>query len=76
MPTAKRGDRIRLIAMPDDPSPVEAGQLGTVVGVSDHGHGPDAWTQIDVEWDNGRKLMLASPPDQFEIIPANRETKR
>ena len=62
------GDRIRLVSMRDDPHPIEAGQIGTVTGVSRHGAGADAWHQIDVAWDNGRKLMLVSPPDAFEII--------
>ena len=26
------------------------------------------WLQIEVAWDNGRTLMLVSPPDQFEIV--------
>ena len=63
----KAGDRIRLINMPNDPHPIEAGQLGTVTGVRPQG-GADGWYQIDVAWDNGRTLMLASPPDEFEII--------
>jgi len=63
-----KGDRIRLVAMHDDPDPIPAGQLGTVVGVASHGIGKDAWHQIDVSWDSGRTLMLVSPPDQFEII--------
>jgi hypothetical protein len=32
------------------------------------GHGPDAWHQIDVAWDNGRTLMLVAPPDEFEVV--------
>jgi hypothetical protein len=24
--------------------------------------------QVDVEWDNGRTLMLTLPPDQIEIL--------
>jgi hypothetical protein len=64
----KRGDRIRLLAMQDDPDPIQVGQTGTVVSVSRHGGGKDAWFQIDVSWDNGRTLMLVSPPDAFEII--------
>lgn len=64
----KRGDRIRLLAMQDDPDPIQVGQTGTVVSVAGHGGGKDAWFQIDVSWDNGRTLMLVSPPDAFEII--------
>ena len=66
--TPRKGDRIRLLAMRDDPDPIQVGQLGTVVSVSRHGSGKDAWNQIDVAWDNGRTLMLVSPPDRFEIV--------
>ena len=66
--TPRKGDRIRLLAMADDPDPIQVGQLGTVVSVSHHGGEKDAWHQIDVAWDNGRTLMLVSPPDQFEIV--------
>ena len=61
------GDRIRLVAMPNDPAPQLVGELGTVTGWRRNG-GDDGWFQIDVTWDNGRTLMLASPPDEFEIV--------
>jgi hypothetical protein len=64
----RQGDRIRLLAMRDDPDPIEVGQLGTVLSIARHGAGKDAWHQIDVAWDNGRTLMLVSPLDQFEIV--------
>ena len=64
----RRGDRIRLLAMRDDPDPIQVGQLGTVVSVSRHGDGKDTWHQIDVAWDNGRTLMVVSPPDRFELV--------
>jgi hypothetical protein len=66
------GDRIRLVRMRDDPHPIEAGQLGTVTSISRHGAGADTWHQIDVAWDNGRTLMLVSPPDAFEIIDSRK----
>lgn len=68
----KRGDRIRLLAMQDDPDPIQVRQTGTVVSVARHGGGKDAWFQIDVSWDNGRTLMLVSPPDAFDIIAAGK----
>lgn len=61
--TLKADDRIRLIAMPDDPDPIPAGTLGTVLRVADHGD----WQQVEVAWDSGRSLMLVVPPDRFEI---------
>ena len=69
MPSPRPGDRIKLVAMPDDPDPVPAGTTGTVTTVRQHG----TWAQVDVDWDNGRKLMLAVPPDQFETISRNSE---
>jgi hypothetical protein len=54
--------------MRDDPDPVQIGEVGTVVRATRHGGGKDAWLQIDVAWDNGRSLMLVSPPDEFEIV--------
>ena len=64
----KPGDRIRLLAMHDDPDPIQMGSVGTVVRVDRHGGGREVWHQIDVDWDNGRRLMLVSPPDQFAIV--------
>lgn len=51
------GDRIRLIAMPDDANPVPAGSTGTVTFVNEHGSGATAWLQIGVDWDNGRRQI-------------------
>ena len=64
----KPGDRIRLIAMPDDPDPIPTGEVGTVIEVRRHGDGNNVWHQVDVEWDHGRTLMLTLPPDQIEIL--------
>jgi hypothetical protein len=64
----QRGQRIRLLAMTDDPDPISVGTEGTVLEVSLVGHGRDAWHQIDVAWDSGRTLMLVAPPDEFEIV--------
>lgn len=58
------GDRIRLVAMPDDPCPIRPGTEGTVSFVNELW---DSW-QITVAWDNGRSLALVVPPDQFEIV--------
>ncbi len=57
------GDRIRLLAM-DDIDPVPAGSLGTVGAV----RFLDGWMQIDVDWDNGRSLMLSVPPDRVASV--------
>ena len=57
------GDRIRLLAMPDDPDPIPAGSTGTVLSAT-----TGTFAQIDVEWDNGRTLALIPGVDQYEII--------
>ena len=60
----RRGDRIRLTAMPDDPDPIPAGATGTVLSVTD---GPLG--QVVVEWDDSsRSLALVPGIDRFEII--------
>lgn len=38
----KPGDRIRLLAMPDDPDPIPSGEVGTVIEVTCHGDGKNA----------------------------------
>ena len=58
------GDRIRLVAMGNDPDPLPSGSTGTVVGV----HAHNGWIQIDVDWDSDRALMLSIPPDAAERI--------
>ncbi len=63
------GDRIRLLAMPDDSDPIPTGATGTIISVKPHGAGRDTWLQVEVDWDDGRKLMLSIPPDRVEILP-------
>ena len=55
----KKGDRIRLVSMPQDPDPIPVGSLGTVVAVHDHRD----WAQVDVDWDSGRSRMFDFGPD-------------
>ena len=54
--------------MPDDPDPIPPGTMGTVTSIKKHGTGRDAWVQVEVDWDNGRKLMLSIPPDRIKIL--------
>lgn len=65
----KKGDRIRLVSMPQDPNPISVGSLGTVVAVRDQRE----WTQVDVDWDNGRTLMLTIPDDCVSIVEPNHQ---
>ena len=68
------GDRIELLAMPDDPCPIPAGATGTIKQAFPQPaqrHGPGPWTQYRVEWDaphERRTLMLCVPPDSVRLI--------
>ena len=64
----KVGDRIRLIQMVNDPDPIPAGTISSVTEIHIHSD----WTQIEVSWENGRMLMLSSPPDKFEIVDGDK----
>lgn len=57
------GDRIRLISMNNDPDPIAPGTCGVIVGI----YPQSDWVQFDVQWDNGRTLMLSVPPDRFVV---------
>lgn len=57
------GDRIRMVAMGDDPHPILPGTTGTIT------HLTLLWgetTQVAVDWDNGRSLHLILPIDVIE----------
>lgn len=67
------GDRIELIAMPEEPNPIEPGTTGTVTNVVDTSMLRPGSHQIWVEWDCGedeipRSLALVVPPDRFRKI--------
>jgi hypothetical protein len=55
----------------DDPDPIPAGTIGTVVAV----YPQSDWTQVDVDWEGGRSLMLSIPPDQVQRIDASPQTQ-
>ncbi len=64
------GDRIELIEMPEEPNPLPRGSKGAVEWVEDVNLGGSGgrFTQVGVEWDNGRSLMLSIPPDRVRRI--------
>ena len=64
----KPGDRIRLLSMPADPDPIPIGTYGTVRHIHNHRD----WTQVEVDWDNGRQLMLTLPDDCVEIMAGDK----
>lgn len=62
------GDRIRLVRMPDDPSPIPEGATGEVNCVYDF---RDGHVQYGVCWDaphQDRSLSVVVPPDEIEVI--------
>lgn len=63
----KEGDRIRLLAMPKDPRPIEVGTMGTVTFVTDLTPLQAGAFQIGVAWDNGRTLSLVEE-DRWEKV--------
>lgn len=58
------GDTVVMTGVqPDDPDPIPVGTKGTGRFVSDLGD----WGQIDVEWENGRSLMLLDT-DPYRVL--------
>lgn len=70
VPPVRPGDRIRLVEMPEDPNPIQPGEMGTVRSLADIGFEGRPETHITVDWDSGRTLSLIYPPDRFEVIAA------
>lgn len=63
-----RGKRIKLIKMVDEPDPVTSGTIGIVVRQTSFNLGYTSETQLDVEWENGRKLAVILPHDTIEVL--------
>lgn len=65
----KKGDRITLVHMGDDPNPIAPGTEGTVLSVQKLSFGttPPAH-QIHVAWDSGRSLSCICPPDIVRVL--------
>ena len=61
---ARIGDRITLVRMGTDPSPIPPGTVGTVTSVTPWVGGE--WN-IGMFWDNGRTLGLVVPEDRFTV---------
>ena len=63
----KKGDRIRLLHMPQDPDPIPRGATGTVLITPVEIQGT---MHVSVQWDPnvGRGLSLCIPPDVVEVI--------
>lgn len=61
--TPQAGNRIRVVALIDDPNPLEVGTEGTVERVGNPG---SRFEQVWVRWDNGRTLMLV--PEDYRCV--------
>lgn len=60
--TVQPGDRVRITGtVPGDPDPLPIGAEGTVVRVLHSAQ------QADVNWDNGRTLLLLIDVDPYEV---------
>lgn len=62
------GRRVRLLKMDDDPDPVPEGTEGTIRMYLEPQGDVIPYAQISVDWDNGRKLMMCVPPDEFSYV--------
>jgi len=63
----KVGDRIKLLAMDDDPHPIPPGATGTIKSTNKLSE----FIQYDSNWDSphdGRSLMVVTPPDVMERL--------
>ncbi len=62
------GDTIELVSMPDDPCAIPVGTKGTVRRVQHVPMGREPFTQVGVDWENGRTLNVVMPPDTIRVI--------
>jgi len=63
----KIGDTIELVAMPDDPCGIPVGTKGTITRMQEVKMNPP-FTQVGVDWENGRTLNVVMPPDQIRVV--------
>jgi hypothetical protein len=68
IPPLSVGDRIELLDMPNDPSPIPVGATGIVTSIGPHLQ--DRW-QVHVRWlppHADRSLSLVIPPDRVRVL--------
>lgn len=61
-PIARKGLRIKLIKMADDPNPIEEGMEGTIVHIDDIG-------TLHIQWDDGRYFGVIPKIDKYILYP-------
>lgn len=66
----RRGQRIRLLSMGEDPEPISVGSTGTIEKARyfDWPMANPGFWRLDVRWDNRRYLAVIIPPDRIEVI--------
>jgi hypothetical protein len=65
------GSTIELVSMPEEFARLKIGERGKVTrinGPHDLGDGAGPFTQIEVDWECGSRLMLCVPPDEFRVV--------
>jgi hypothetical protein len=63
----KVGDTIELVSMPDDPDAIPVGTKGVIKSISKIPMQPP-FTQLVVDWENGRTLNVVIPPDVVRVV--------
>ena len=67
--TYTTGQRVKLVAMGEDPDPIDPGTEGTVTHVAELNFpGAKKQLQVGVSWDNGRTLSCLVPPDSLRVV--------
>lgn len=66
----KPGDRVRLVFTPNGPDAIPESAEGTVTAVKSVDWKNDKLSQVAIDWDNGRRLICAVPPNFLQIITA------
>lgn len=61
----KKGQRIQMLHMKDDPDPILPGTVGTITSVCLFNEDE---TILGVNWDNGRTLSVIVPIDWVRIL--------
>lgn len=64
-PSIRVGMRIKLVSMQGDPDPVPTGTIGTVKNITCFA---TTCFNVEVDWENGRKLSLIGEHDKWAAV--------